>query len=83
MTGEELGPDDFDTFGPDDFAAGALPCALVDIDRFRKALSQAQERAREVHETNRATGAEAVSVAFDAGRYDGLSQALAELEKLA
>lgn len=43
----------------------------------------AHEHALAIYKKNKADGADAVSVAFDAGRVDGLSQALSVIETAA
>lgn len=49
---------------------------MTDTERVRKAIDSALWDAREVHESNEKAGAALESIAYDAGRCDGLKQAL-------
>jgi len=46
------------------------------LEILKRALGLAVEYAREAHASDKASGADSVSVAYSAGRYDGLKQAI-------
>ncbi len=49
---------------------------MGELEILKRALGLAVEYAREAHASDKISGADSVSVAYAAGRYDGLKQAL-------
>jgi len=54
---------------------------MKELEKLRAELAEALADALRVYEANKAGGSPALSVAFDSGRYDGLKQALAIIDK--
>lgn len=49
---------------------------MTELETLEKAIGLALGYARDAHDRDKESGADSVSIAYDAGRYDGLKQAL-------